>query len=325
MRSTSSPGHACKSACRPRPVSNEQRLTSRALASLQAWASSAPVPAALTAKPLRSISPPVPASTSVAAARSACSSSCSCVKRRRRTARSAALAFAGKKTSASPAWSSTSSAWLHTAAMHSVLSRGGGGYPAAIASGRAAETLKRATWRLSAHEGPFACSLPATRCMQCAHHGSVVSGLGLVQLPKRRGPAPQLRVRSSQPRRLRTMTAAGVTVKEVPTTKIDGQKTGTSGLRKKAKEFSSGNYLANWVQSLFNALPAEQKARLGTALVAACRPGRRAPLRRGGPPVPLCHTLTGVYLPVACAPLPRWARPLFSAATGGGTTRRLPR
>ena len=57
------------------------------------------------------------------------------------------------------------------------------------------------------------------------------------------------------------MAAAGVAVKEVATTKIDGQKTGTSGLRKKAKEFSSGSYLANWVQSLFNALPKEQRVR----------------------------------------------------------------
>lgn len=55
--------------------------------------------------------------------------------------------------------------------------------------------------------------------------------------------------------------AAAVAVKEVPTTPIEGQKTGTSGLRKKAKEFSSGNYLANWVQSLFNALPKEDLVR----------------------------------------------------------------
>lgn len=40
---------------------------------------------------------------------------------------------------------------------------------------------------------------------------------------------------------------------------IDGQKTGTSGLRKKTKEFMSPNYLANWVQSLFNALGDEVK------------------------------------------------------------------
>ena len=39
-----------------------------------------------------------------------------------------------------------------------------------------------------------------------------------------------------------------------PTAPIEGQKTGTSGLRKKAAVFAEGNYLANWVQSLFNAL-----------------------------------------------------------------------
>jgi len=60
---------------------------------------------------------------------------------------------------------------------------------------------------------------------------------------------------------IRAMAAAGVSVKEVPTVKIDGQKTGTSGLRKKAKEFSTGHYLANWVQSLFNALPSDQRVR----------------------------------------------------------------
>lgn len=43
-------------------------------------------------------------------------------------------------------------------------------------------------------------------------------------------------------------------VKLVPTKPIDGQKTGTSGLRKRTKVFTSDNYLANWVQSLFTAL-----------------------------------------------------------------------
>lgn len=51
--------------------------------------------------------------------------------------------------------------------------------------------------------------------------------------------------------------AAGVAVKEVATKPYDGQKTGTSGLRKKTKEFMQPNYLANWVQSLFNALGSE--------------------------------------------------------------------
>lgn len=39
-----------------------------------------------------------------------------------------------------------------------------------------------------------------------------------------------------------------------PTQPIDGQKTGTSGLRKKTRVFAEGTYLANWVQSLFNSL-----------------------------------------------------------------------
>jgi phosphoglucomutase len=52
-----------------------------------------------------------------------------------------------------------------------------------------------------------------------------------------------------------------VPVKEVPTKPIDGQKTGTSGLRKKTQEFMSEHYLANWVQSLFNALGDEAKGK----------------------------------------------------------------
>lgn len=48
--------------------------------------------------------------------------------------------------------------------------------------------------------------------------------------------------------------SAAVAVKTVPTKPYEGQKTGTSGLRKKTKEFMQDNYLANWVQSLFTAL-----------------------------------------------------------------------
>ena len=43
-------------------------------------------------------------------------------------------------------------------------------------------------------------------------------------------------------------------VNTVKTHPIAGQKTGTSGLRKKVKEFQSEHYLNNWLQSLFNAL-----------------------------------------------------------------------
>ncbi len=46
-------------------------------------------------------------------------------------------------------------------------------------------------------------------------------------------------------------------IKEVATKPIEGQKTGTSGLRKRTKVFMGENYLANWVQSLFYALGAE--------------------------------------------------------------------
>ena len=49
-----------------------------------------------------------------------------------------------------------------------------------------------------------------------------------------------------------------MTVKRIATSPIAGMKPGTSGLRKKAAEFASGNYLANFVQSVFNAVrPAE--------------------------------------------------------------------
>eukprot|EP00241_Pyramimonas_parkeae_P004095 CAMPEP_0114248876 /NCGR_PEP_ID=MMETSP0058-20121206/13817_1 /TAXON_ID=36894 /ORGANISM="Pyramimonas parkeae, CCMP726" /LENGTH=610 /DNA_ID=CAMNT_0001362333 /DNA_START=89 /DNA_END=1921 /DNA_ORIENTATION=+ len=49
-----------------------------------------------------------------------------------------------------------------------------------------------------------------------------------------------------------------VTVTSVPTKPIEGQKTGTSGLRKKTNVFMEPNYLANWVQCLFSALPKEE-------------------------------------------------------------------
>ena len=58
--------------------------------------------------------------------------------------------------------------------------------------------------------------------------------------------------------RLTSLAAAtGIAVIETPTTPIPGQKTGTSGLRKKTREFAGGSYLANWVQSLFDSLGAD--------------------------------------------------------------------
>ncbi|KZV38403.1 U-box domain-containing protein 40-like [Dorcoceras hygrometricum] len=46
-------------------------------------------------------------------------------------------------------------------------------------------------------------------------------------------------------------------ITSVPTKPIEGQKTGTSGLRKKVKVFMQENYLANWIQALFDSLPPE--------------------------------------------------------------------
>jgi phosphoglucomutase len=44
-----------------------------------------------------------------------------------------------------------------------------------------------------------------------------------------------------------------------PTKPYEGQKTGTSGLRKKTNIFMQENYLANWIQALFSALGDEAK------------------------------------------------------------------
>jgi len=58
-----------------------------------------------------------------------------------------------------------------------------------------------------------------------------------------------------------------LTLLELPTTPIEGQKPGTSGLRKKTKIFQSGLYLHNFVQSIFDALP--QSELLGSTIVVS--------------------------------------------------------
>lgn len=52
-------------------------------------------------------------------------------------------------------------------------------------------------------------------------------------------------------------------------TQAEGQKPGTSGLRKKTKVFMEGNYLHNFVQSVFNALAAEKVPVEGGTLVVS--------------------------------------------------------
>ena len=53
----------------------------------------------------------------------------------------------------------------------------------------------------------------------------------------------------SRPRHGILAAAQGVEVKLVPTKPFDGQKTGTSGLRKKTEVFTQEHYLANWCAS----------------------------------------------------------------------------
>ncbi|CAL9155326.1 unnamed protein product [Musa hybrid cultivar] len=52
-------------------------------------------------------------------------------------------------------------------------------------------------------------------------------------------------------------TAEELKISTISTKPVEGQKTGTSGLRKKVKVFQEENYLANWIQALFNSLPPE--------------------------------------------------------------------
>jgi phosphoglucomutase len=67
-------------------------------------------------------------------------------------------------------------------------------------------------------------------------------------------PSPHSRPAAARPATPAPRASSTLAIVETPTTPIPGQKTGTSGLRKKTKEFAAGTYLANWVQSLFDSL-----------------------------------------------------------------------
>ncbi|KAL2550304.1 Phosphoglucomutase [Forsythia ovata] len=65
-------------------------------------------------------------------------------------------------------------------------------------------------------------------------------------------------IKASSPSSSTTITESQeLKIFSVPTKPIEGQKTGTSGLRKKVKVFMQENYLGNWIQALFNSLPPE--------------------------------------------------------------------
>ncbi|XAR66188.1 Phosphoglucomutase (alpha-D-glucose-1,6-bisphosphate-dependent) [Bertholletia excelsa] len=82
----------------------------------------------------------------------------------------------------------------------------------------------------------------------------------LLSSRKSSGSASPLTVKASSPSASTSAAVTesqGIKIKSDPSKPIDGQKTGTSGLRKKVKVFMQENYLGNWIQALFNSLPPE--------------------------------------------------------------------
>lgn len=58
-----------------------------------------------------------------------------------------------------------------------------------------------------------------------------------------------------------------VKIAHLPTEPIEGQKLGTSGLRKKVVVFQKPHYVENFIQSYFNALPKDALEKHNTLLV----------------------------------------------------------
>ncbi|XP_059449890.1 phosphoglucomutase, chloroplastic isoform X1 [Corylus avellana] len=77
------------------------------------------------------------------------------------------------------------------------------------------------------------------------------------KFPLRASHFPSIKASSSSSSSATITEPEGIKINSIPTKPIEGQKTGTSGLRKKVKVFIQENYLANWIQALFNSLPSE--------------------------------------------------------------------
>ncbi|GMY07046.1 phosphoglucomutase, chloroplastic [Fagus crenata] len=91
---------------------------------------------------------------------------------------------------------------------------------------------------------------------------SPISSLSLLTSPPSFLTSPKLPLRTSHFSSIKSSSTTiaepgGIKIDSIPTKPIEGQKTGTSGLRKKVKVFKQENYLANWIQALFNSLPPE--------------------------------------------------------------------
>src|ERR671911_925325 len=65
-----------------------------------------------------------------------------------------------------------------------------------------------------------------------------------------------------------------MTVRTVSTSPIDGQKPGTSGLRKKTRVFMQPGYLENFVQSVFDAVRADAPDGFGAETLVVGGDGR---------------------------------------------------
>ena len=70
----------------------------------------------------------------------------------------------------------------------------------------------------------------------------------------------------------------GVAVRRVETRPFEGQKPGTSGLRKSVREFAEPHYLENFVQAIFNTLGGD--ARDALVLGGDGRYGNRDAIQR---------------------------------------------